>query len=194
MPSSGDQMQHIFDLVAHYALPFIVVISIVVFVHEFGHYWVARRCGVKAEAFSIGFGREIFGWTDKRGTRWKVSWMPLGGYVRFAGDMGPASEPTAEWLSLPPAERARTFQAKAVWQRFLIVLAGPAVNFLFAFAVISAVLVAYGEPVTPRVVARVQAGSGAAAAGIRPGDRIVSINGEAILRFEDVSGYTFIRP
>ncbi|HEY0270994.1 MAG TPA: M50 family metallopeptidase [Sphingomonas sp.] len=173
---------------------FVLVIGPLIFIHELGHYFVGRWCGVKAEAFSIGFGREIIGWTDRRGTRWKIGWMPLGGYVRFAGDMGPASAPTVEWLALPAAERARTFQAKAVWQRFLIVLAGPAVNFLFAFLVIAAILTAYGEPVTPPVVARVQAGSGAAAAGMRPGDRIVAINGETVRRFEDVSSYTFIRP
>lgn len=173
---------------------FMLVIGPLIFLHELGHYFVGRWCGVKADAFSIGFGREIFGWTDRRGTRWKLSWMPLGGYVRFAGDMNPASQPSAEWLSLPAAERARTFQAKAVWQRFLIVLAGPAVNFIFAFLVIAAILVAYGEPVTPPVVARVQPASGAAVAGIRPGDRIVSIDGDAVRRFEDIQGYTFIHP
>ena len=96
-----------------------------IFIHELGHYWVGRWFGVKAETFSIGFGREIAGWTDKRGTRWKVGWLPLGGYVKFAGDMNPASTPNEEWLTLPAEERAQTFQAKPVWQRFLIVLAGP---------------------------------------------------------------------
>src|ERR1700712_1116815 len=118
---------------------FPLVIGALIFIHELGHYFVGRWFGVKADAFSIGFGRELVGWTDKRGTRWKVAALPLGGYVKFAGDMGAASEPTAEWLSLPAAERARTFQAKPVWQRFLIVFAGPAVNFLFAFGVIAAI-------------------------------------------------------
>ena len=88
-------MDHILQLTAHYAIPFIIVISVVVFVHEFGHYWVARRCGIKIETFSIGFGREIFGFTDKHGTRWKVSWLPLGGYVKMYGDGSAASTPDA---------------------------------------------------------------------------------------------------
>jgi regulator of sigma E protease len=173
---------------------FLLVIGPLIFLHELGHYFVGRWFGVKAEAFSIGFGREVAGWTDRRGTRWKLSWMPLGGYVRFAGDMNPASQPTAEWLSLPAAERARTFQAKPVWQRFLIVLAGPATNFLFAFLVLAAILAAYGEPVTPPVVQIVMPHSAAAEAGLRPGDRIVSIDDSPVRRFEDIRSYTFVRP
>ena len=173
---------------------FLLVIGPLVFIHELGHYLVGRWCGVKADVFSIGFGKELFGWTDRQGTRWKIAALPLGGYVKFAGDMNPSSQPSAEWLALPPAERARTFQAKPVWQRFLIVLAGPAVNFLFAFAVIGGILIAYGEPVTPAVVSYVAPRSGAAEAGIRPGDRIVSIDGAPVRRFEDIASYTFIRP
>ena len=106
-------------------LAFLLVIGPLIFVHELGHYFVGRWFGVKAETFSIGFGREIFGWTDRRGTRWKVGWLPLGGYVRFKGDMNPASTPSDDWLALPAAEREETFPAKPLWQRFLIVLAGP---------------------------------------------------------------------
>ena len=173
---------------------FLLVIGPLIFIHELGHYFVGRWFGVKADAFSIGFGRELFGWTDKRGTRWKVAALPLGGYVRFAGDMSPVSEANAEWLSLPAAERAQTFQAKPVWQRFLIVFAGPAVNFLFAFGVIAAILITLGEPVTPPVVAGVQPNSAAAAAGLRVGDRIVAMNGEAMRRFEDIAFYTQFHP
>jgi len=173
---------------------FLLVIGPLIFIHELGHYFVGRWFGVKADAFSIGFGRELVGWTDKRGTRWKVAALPLGGYVRFAGDMGPASEPNAEWLSLPPAERAQTFQAKPVWQRFLIVFAGPAVNFLFAFGVIAAILITLGEPMTPPVVAGVQPKSAAAAAGLQVGDRIVAMNGAAMRRFEDIAFYTQFHP
>lgn len=173
---------------------FLLVIGPLIFLHELGHYFVGRWFGVKADAFSIGFGKEIFGWTDRRGTRWKVAWLPLGGYVRFAGDMNPASTPSPEWLALPPAERTKTFQSKTVWQRFLIVLAGPAVNFLFAFLVIAGILVGYGEPVTQPVVAVVQPRSGAAAAGIVAGDRIVRIDGQHIRRFEDIASYTFLHP
>ncbi|USI74600.1 RIP metalloprotease RseP [Sphingomonas morindae] len=173
---------------------FLLVIGPLVFIHEMGHYLVGRWCGVKAETFSIGFGRELIGWTDRLGTRWKVSLLPLGGYVKFAGDMGPASAPSPEWLALPAAERARTFQAKRVWQRFLIVLAGPATNFLFAYLVLAGILLAFGEPVTPPVIATVVPHSAAAAAGLKPGDRIVAIDGMAIRRFEDIATYTLVRP
>ena len=134
-------------------LSFLLVIGPLIFVHELGHYFVGRWFGVKAEVFSIGFGREIAGWTDRRGTRWKVAWLPLGGYVRFAGDMNPASQPSPEWLALPPEERAQTFQAKAVWQRFLIVAAGPVTNFICAILIFTGFLMAYGEPRSSPVVA-----------------------------------------
>jgi regulator of sigma E protease len=175
-------------------LAFLLVIGPLIFVHELGHYFVGRWFGVKAEAFSIGFGREMFGWTDKRGTRWKVGWLPLGGYVRFKGDMNPASTPSDEWLALPPAEREETFQAKKLWQRFLIVLAGPVTNFLVAILVYIALFASYGQPRTPPVIALVEAGSAAEAAGLRPGDRIRSIDGETIQRFEDIATYVSIRP
>jgi regulator of sigma E protease len=165
---------------------FLIVIGPLIFVHELGHYFVGRWFGVKADAFSIGFGREILGWTDKRGTRWKVGWLPMGGYVRFAGDMNPASQPSDEWLSLPAEERNRTFQAKSVWKRFLIVAAGPVTNFLFAIAVYAALNMAFGELRTPAVVGDVERGSAAAEAGILPGDRITAINGDQVSRYEEV--------
>src|SRR5215217_2701851 len=121
-------------------IAFVCALGPLVFIHEMGHYLVARWFGVGAETFSIGFGREITGWTDKRGTRWKVGWLPLGGYVRFAGDMNAAGQPSDEWLSLPAEERNRTFQAKPLWQRSLIVLAGPVTNLLFAVLVACAFL------------------------------------------------------
>lgn len=175
-------------------LSFLLVIGPLIFIHEMGHYLVGRACGVKADVFSIGMGREIFGWTDRRGTRWKVAWLPIGGYVKFAGDMNPASTPSPEWLALPPEERARTFQAQPVWKRFLIVLAGPATNFLFAIAVFCAVFATLGEPTTPPVVAAVQPGSPAAAAGIMAGDRVVSVSGRAVNRFEEIQDIVQIRP
>lgn len=173
---------------------FLLVIGPLIFIHELGHYFVGRWCGVKAEAFSIGFGREIAGWTDRRGTRWKVGWLPLGGYVKFKGDMNPASTPSDEWLMLPPEERAETFQAKSVWQRFLIVAAGPITNFLFAILVYVAVFASFGEPRTPPVVAGVEQGSAADSAGFAPGDTIVSINGVRVSRFEDIATFVRIRP
>jgi regulator of sigma E protease len=173
---------------------FLLVIGPLIFIHEMGHYLVGRWCGVKAEAFSIGFGRELFGWTDKRGTRWKVAMLPLGGYVRFAGDMNPASQPSPEWLALPAEERRQTFQAKPVWQRFLIVLAGPATNFLFAFVVIAGVLITLGEPVTPPVISQVMPNSAAATAGLQAGDRLVRLDGTSVRRFEDIGLYTALHP
>ena len=170
------------------------VIGPLIFIHEMGHYLVGRLFGVKAEAFSIGFGREVIGWTDGRGTRWKIALLPLGGYVKFAGDMNPASAPTDEWLALPAEERAQTFQAKPVWQRFLIVLAGPAINFLFAIIVFMGFFVALGDFRTPSVVAAVQPHSAAARAGIRAGDRITMIAGQGVDWFEDITPIVAIRP
>jgi regulator of sigma E protease len=173
---------------------FLGVIGPLVFVHELGHYLAARRFGVKAEVFSIGFGREIAGWTDRRGTRWKVGWLPLGGYVRFAGDMGAASQPSAEWLALPAEERNRTFQAKPVWQRAIIVAAGPLINFAAAVLILAGFALAYGESRTPPIADTVVAGSAAARAGLRPGDRVVALNGRAVDTFDDIARYVAIRP
>lgn len=175
-------------------LAFLLVIGPLIFVHELGHYFVGRWFGVKADAFSIGFGRELTGWTDKRGTRWKVGWLPLGGYVKFAGDMNPASAPSDDWLSLPAEQREQTFQAKPVWQRFLIVLAGPATNFLFAIVAFMIVFAIYGFPTTPASVGLVEAASPAAAAGFRPGDRVIAIDGESIATFNDLQIYVGLRP
>jgi regulator of sigma E protease len=173
---------------------FLLAIGPLIFIHELGHYYVGRWFGVKADTFSIGFGRELFGWTDKRGTRWKVGWLPLGGYVKFAGDMNPASTPTDEWLSLPAEERSKTFQSKKVWQRFLIVLAGPATNFLFAIIAFMIIFGMYGYPSTPALVRSVEQGSVAAQAGFRPGDRIVEVNGSRIDTFADLQTYIALRP
>jgi regulator of sigma E protease len=175
-------------------LSFLLVIGPLIFVHELGHYLVARWCGVKSEVFSIGFGREVVGWTDKRGTRWKLAWLPLGGYVKFAGDMNPASQPSPEWLSLPAEERAATFQAHPVWQRFLIVAAGPFTNFLLAIVILTGFLMAMGDFRSPPVIAGVAPNTAAAKAGLRPGDRIIQIDGSAISRFEDISRAVVLHP
>jgi regulator of sigma E protease len=177
-----------------YAIGFLLVIGPLIFIHELGHYFVARWFGVKAEVFSIGFGREIGGWTDRRGTRWKLCWLPVGGYVRFAGDMSPASEPSKEWLSLPAEERARTFQAKPLWQRFLIVLAGPMTNIVFAVLILSGFVLAYGAPQTPPIVDVVKPGSAAEAAGIQRGDRILSVDGTEVRVFEDIAPLVILHP
>ncbi|HZG32570.1 MAG TPA: site-2 protease family protein, partial [Sphingopyxis sp.] len=158
-------------------LAFLLVLGPLVFVHEYGHYIVGRWCGVKAETFSIGFGRKILGWTDKRGTEWKLGWLPLGGYVQFAGDRDAVSQPDADWQALPEAERAHTFPAQPVWKRALIVLAGPVTNFLFAILILAGFAWLGGVATNPAVVGTVQAGSAADAAGLRPGDHILSIDG-----------------
>lgn len=173
---------------------FALVLGPLVFVHEMGHYLAGRWFGVKAEAFSIGFGHEVAGFTDKRGTRWKFGWLPLGGYVKFAGDMGPASQPSAEWLQLPAAERAQTFQAKPVWQRAIIVAAGPAINLLLAVLILAGFAIAYGQSTTPPVIGLVAEGSAAAKAGLQRGDRITSIGDLSVERFDDLRLYAAMRP
>ena len=174
-------------------LSFFAVVAPLIFVHELGHYFVGRWFGVKAEAFSIGFGREVAGWTDRRGTRWKLGWLPLGGYVKFSGDMSPASEPTDAWLALPAAQRNETFQSKTLWQKSLIVFAGPAVNFLVAVLIFAGFLAAFGDPRTPTRVAAVQPGSAAAVAGLRPGDVVRSLGGREVDTFDELRQYVVMR-
>ena len=175
-------------------LAFVAVIGPLVFVHELGHYLVGRWFGVKAEAFSIGFGPELAAWVDKRGTRWRIGAFPLGGYVRFKGDMNAASQTDPAWLQLPASERAESFPARPLWQKAAIVAAGPFVNFLFAILILSTFAFVYGESRTPAVAGKVQTGSAAAAAGILPGDRIVSLNGREMTTFDDLRLYAQIRP
>lgn len=174
-------------------LAFVLVIGPLVFLHELGHYLAGRWFGVKAEEFSIGFGREVAGITDKRGTRWKFGWLPLGGYVRFAGDMNPASQPSPEWLSLPAKERAQTFQSKPLWQRAIIVAAGPIANFIVAIVILAAFAFAFGQRITPPVIGGVTPGSAAAQVGLQPGDRITALGGREIDDFGDMMSYTVIR-
>jgi regulator of sigma E protease len=177
-----------------YIVAFLLLLGPLVFVHEFGHYIAGRWFGVKADEFSIGFGHEVAGFTDKRGTRWKFGWLPLGGYVKFAGDMNPASVPTTEWLQLPASERAKTFQAKPLWQRAIIVAAGPFVNLALAVLILSGFALAFGQSTTPPVIGEVVAGSAAAKAGLRTGDRIVEIGGSDVTRFDDLRIYAAMRP
>jgi regulator of sigma E protease len=134
-------------------LAFLAVIGPLVTVHELGHYWVARWCGVHSETFSIGFGRRIFGWRDKRGTEWQVGWLPLGGYVQFLGDRDAVSQPNADWEKLPAAERDRSFPGARLWKRAAIVFAGPLTNFLFAILIFAGFAMTYGVASNPPVVA-----------------------------------------
>ncbi len=166
---------------------FVCVIGLLVFVHEFGHYYVARLCGVRADTFSIGFGREVLGWSDRRGTRWKLGWLPLGGYVKFAGDLNAASETAPDIDDTPVDQRAGLFHFAPLWQKALITAAGPLTNFALAIAIFAGFFMTYGAPLTPSVVGRVDPAGRAAAAGIAAGDRIVAIDGARVERFEQVS-------
>jgi regulator of sigma E protease len=167
---------------------FALVIGILVFVHEFGHYGVARLFGIKVETFAVGFGREVLGWTDRHGTRWKLGWIPMGGYAKFAGDANAASQPDlSQDAALPPEERANLFHNRPLWQRTLVVAAGPAINFAFAILIFTVFFMTYGHQITPPVIGQVVAGTPAASAGLKPGDRIVRMDGQTVERFEDVS-------
>jgi len=166
---------------------FLLLLTVLVAVHEWGHFAVARYFGVKVDVFSIGFGRELFGWTDSKGTRWKLSMIPLGGYVKFHGDAGESSNADNEAIAaMSDEERAYTFQCKPVHQRAAIAAAGPLVNFIFAILVFSGLYMSLGEPYSPSVISAVAEGSAAEQAGILPGDRIVEINGQEVSRFDDL--------
>ncbi len=167
-----------------YGGAFVIVLSILVFVHEFGHYYVARRCGVKIDSFSIGFGPELFGWTDKNSTRWKFSLIPLGGYVKMFGDTDPASAGHTEVMSHD--EKKVAFYHQSVGKRAAIVFAGPAINFIFAIIVLAILYGTVGQPVTPAVSAAIIENSAADKAGFLPHDVILDIDGKKIHRFEDI--------
>jgi regulator of sigma E protease len=169
-----------------YGLPFLVVLTVLVFVHEMGHYLIARRNGVRIEIFSIGFGREIFGWTDKAGTRWKFSLIPLGGYVKMFGDADAASRPDREMTGLSEEEMAVAFPYKTLSQRSWIVAGGPLANFLFAIVVYAGLFMTLGQPFTPAVVGEVVADSAAEEAGFQADDKIIRVDGGEIERFEDI--------
>jgi len=173
---------------------FLALIGPLVFLHELGHYVVGRLFGVRVDTFSIGMGRELFGWNDRHGTRWKVSALPVGGFVKFAGDLGPAGEPDPAWLSLSPEEQARTMHGKPVWQRFLIVAAGPLTNFLVAIIIYAGFFAVYGVPHTAPVVGSVIQGSAADKGGLKSGDRILSIDGRSIGTFDEIELMMMIRP
>jgi regulator of sigma E protease len=170
-----------------YALPFLFVLTVVVFFHEFGHFWVARRCGVRVEAFSIGFGPEIVGFNDRHGTRWRLGLVPLGGYVRFFGDENAASVPDGEAVrAMTEAERRVSFFHKPVWQRALVVVAGPLANFVLAVVVFTGIYSIHGKQVTAARVDVVEPGSPADIAGFKAGDVVKSINGSEIRAFSDM--------
>lgn len=168
-------------------IPFLFVLTIVVFVHEMGHYLVGRWCGISVREFSIGFGPELIGFNDRRGTRWKLSAIPLGGYVKFLGDMSVTSDPNSQDTeTLTAEERKAAFHLQPVWKRALTVVAGPLANFLLTIAVFAVMFSLYGRTVSEPVVAEVRAGTPAQAAGFLPGDRFVSVDGRRVQTFGDV--------
>ncbi len=174
---------------------FLVVLTVLVFVHELGHYLIARRNGVRIEVFSIGFGPELFGWWDRAGTRWKFSALPLGGYVKMFGDSDASSGlPIARLGQMTDAERQVSFHHKPLGQRAAIVAGGPAANFVFAIVALALLFMTYGQPFTPAEIGQVQPGSAAEAGGILPGDTIASIDGRPIERFEDVQQIVRLNP
>lgn len=173
---------------------FLALIGTLVVVHELGHYFVGRWFGVKAEKFSIGFGPQIYGRVDKRGTLWRIGALPLGGYVQFAGDMNPSSQADESWKELPEKERNETFQSKTLWQRALIVFAGPAVNFILAILIAMGFLLAFGKSVTPPVIDVVQPNSPAEVAGLQTGDRILTFNGRNIETFDEMANEVIMIP
>lgn len=166
---------------------FLVVLTVVVFIHELGHFWVGRLCGVGVTTFSIGFGRELVGWTDRRGTRWRIAAIPLGGYVKFVGDLNAASVPDQDGLNqMTAAERAISFPHQSVAKRAAIVAAGPMANFILAIAIFAGFNYFYGRPMLEPRIAAVQAGSAAEAAGFKPNDLILSIDGRRVDSFADM--------
>jgi regulator of sigma E protease len=176
-----------FWTVVTYVVPFLVVLSVIVFFHELGHFKVARWCGVGIDAFAVGFGKEVFGWTDKHGTRWKFGWIPLGGYVKFQDDSNatslPADEENLEERNLDPA---KSFHRKTVSQRAAVVAAGPIANFLLAIFIFAASYMFVGYPIASAIIDEIKPGSAAEQAGLLPGDHIIKIDDTEITTFSDM--------
>ncbi|MBW8284364.1 MAG: RIP metalloprotease RseP [Rhizobium sp.] len=190
-----DQVTAFFGFLAGYILPYVVILSLLVFVHEMGHYLAGRWSGIRVLAFSVGFGPEIVGYTDAHGTRWKLSAIPLGGYVRFYGDADAASLADGDELAeMSLAERAQTLAGAKLWKRAVTVAAGPIANFLAAIAIFAVLFATQGKPVADPVVAEVKADSAAFEAGVQPGDVLVALDGDRIETFDDVVRYISMRP
>ncbi|PPR15294.1 MAG: Metalloprotease MmpA [Alphaproteobacteria bacterium MarineAlpha9_Bin7] len=180
---------------SHHLGWFLVVLTIVVFFHELGHYAVARSCNVRVDIFSIGFGRELFGFTDSSGTHWKVGLIPLGGYVKFFGDAGVASDQDAGLTKeMNEAERHVSFHHKRLRQKIAIVSAGPIANFVLSIVILTLIFVVSGRPYTPPVVGMVVDNSAASEAGLKVGDTIVGINRSQIHRFEEIQDIVIFNP
>jgi regulator of sigma E protease len=194
----ADVFLHTFNTLSHgfigYIIPFLFVLTIVVFFHELGHFLVARWAGVKVLTFSLGFGPELVGFNDRHGTRWKISAIPLGGYVKFFGDESEASTPSSETLaSMTDDERKDSFHHKKVGPRAAIVAAGPIANFILPIVIFTALFTFFGKPSTTARVDTVQAGSAAATAGFQTGDVVTAIDGNVIGSFSDMQRIVSIR-
>lgn len=185
----------IISLVLHNFLSFILIISIIVFIHEYGHYIVAKWHGVKIETFSIGMGKEVFGWTDRSGTRWKVSAFPIGGYVKMFGDENAASVPDAEKLStMSETEKKQAFNFKPYSAKAMIVSAGPVANFLLAIVIFTFFFSMFGRAIFTTEISGVIEGTPAYAAGLQEGDKILSIDDEPMESFHDIQIYVTLHP
>ena len=174
------------DWTWNYIIVFLIVLSVLIFVHEWGHYWVARRNGVRVEVFSIGFGPEVTGWTNEAGTRWKIGLIPLGGYVKMFGEDDSREDDQGKLAELTDEERAVSFHHKTLGQRAAIVAAGPIVNFLFAIVAFAGLAIFHGNPVPLSVVGEIVPGSAAAQAEFQSGDVIVAIDNREVETFEDL--------
>ncbi|RZI45638.1 RIP metalloprotease RseP [Rickettsiales endosymbiont of Peranema trichophorum] len=171
---------------------FAIVVSIIVFIHEFGHYFIARCCGVKVETFSIGFGKELFGFTDSRGTRWKLSLIPLGGYIKMLGDDISGPGELESMGNIPEFDIARSFYHKPLWQRASIVAAGPLANYVSAILILAILVFANGKVLILPEIGGVAQNSPAELAGIRPGDIVSSVNGTEIKSFTEIQEHLLL--
>ncbi|CAK8163008.1 regulator of sigma E protease [Candidatus Xenohaliotis californiensis] len=173
-----------------YTIPFLIVLSILVFIHEFGHYLIAKLCGVKIEEFSIGFGKSIASIKDKSGTMWKFSILPFGGYVKMFGDQSPASAPDAKKLSIiTDDEKKIAFFYKKPWIKLLIVLAGPVMNFVLAIVLITGLFYFHGYTTTSNIISFIEQGSPAEKAGLIKGDKIIALNKKNMKNMNDIRNY-----
>ena len=185
---------NIIDMALNWGLPFLVALTILVFFHELGHFWVARLAKVRVEVFSVGFGAELFGWNDKAGTRWKIGVIPLGGYVKMFGQSDLPGDEDEDRPPLTDKEKAVSFQHKTLAQRTAIVAAGPIANFLLSVVLIACLMATFGAARPYAGVGEMMPGSAAAEAGFEAGDRIVSIDGEAVEWFSDLVRIVSVQP